>query len=401
MEGLHTAILHTGSNLGDRAAHLQQAAAQIAAQTGHILRTSAVYSTQPWGIADQPEFLNQALMISTVLDPVALLETILSIEREMGRERREKWGRRIIDIDILFYDELVLHTVGLHIPHPHLHERNFVLAPLAEIAPDWRHPELGKTAKELLEQSPDTLRAIPWTESARITNEPSPDEGAPALSGKLPYPFIVVEGNIGAGKTTLCHMLARDFGCKLILEQFAENPFLPYFYNNPERYAFPVELFFMTERHKQLQEELQQQSLFEESIVADYFFLKTLLFAKNNLSGEEYRLFQRLFSVLNAAFPKPDLLVFLHRPVEALLHNIRKRGRTYEQDISAEYLGQIQQVYFDFFKSDPPFPIVILDIEHADFQNETNHYREIVQALHQDLPSGILRRSIGGGSGTQ
>lgn len=212
---------------------------------------------------------------------------------------------------------------------------------------------------------------------------------------KLPYNFIVVEGNIGAGKTTLCQMLARDYGCRLILEQFAENPFLPYFYNQPDRYAFPVELFFMTERHKQLQEELQQQSLFEASIVADYFFLKTLLFAKNNLQEEEYRLFQRLFQVLNAAFPKPDLMVFLHRPVDALINNIRKRGRDYEQDISAEYLQQIQQVYFDFFKSDPPFPIIILDIEHADFQSNAAHYQEIVSSLYAPSPGGILRRAVG------
>lgn len=205
----------------------------------------------------------------------------------------------------------------------------------------------------------------------------------------IPYNFIAVEGNIGAGKTTFCQMLSDDFGGRLILEQFAENPFLPYFYESPDRYAFPVELFFMTERHKQLQEELAQRSLFEEFIVADYFFLKTLLFAKNNLSVEEYRLFQRLFHILNATFPKPELLIYLHRPVPSLLQNIEKRGRTYEKDITADYLLKIQHTYFEFFRTEKSIPILILEIENIDFQNNTNHYQQLVSLLKQTYKPGI------------
>lgn len=376
---VHTAWLHTGSNMGDRAENLRAALAHIGQSAGRVLQSSSVYQTQAWGLTEQPDFLNQVVQIATTLSPQTLLEAALLIEKSMGRERREKWGSRVIDIDILFYDDAVLHEENLHIPHPQLHLRNFVLAPLCEIAPDLVHPELNKNIRQLLLESPDSLTTETYT---------------PARPRPLPYPFIVVEGNIGAGKTTLCQMLARDYGSRLILEQFAENPFLPYFYNNPERYAFPVELFFMTERHKQLQEELQQQSLFEASIIADYFFLKTLLFAKNNLPEEEYRLFQRLFSVLNAAFPKPDLLVFLHRPVESLMHNIKKRGRSYEQDISPDYLRQIQQVYFDFFKSEPPFPIIIIDVENADFQSNHHHYQQILDIIHQEKPTGIVRRTV-------
>ncbi len=396
MKNAFTAFLHTGSNIGDRAGNLRAAAGLIAARAGAVVQASPLFRTEPWGVAEQPEFFNQALRISTELQPEALLEVILDIEKSMGRERREKWGRRLIDIDILFFEDYIVHREGLHIPHPRMHLRNFVLAPLVRIAPDWVHPELHKTVRELLKTCPDTLEATEWEGGGEADSAVASRN----VSGALPCPFIVVEGNIGAGKTTLCQMLARDFGCRLILEQFAENPFLPYFYHNPERYAFPVELFFMTERHKQLQEELQQPSLFQEYIVADYFFLKTLLFAKNNLAEEEYRLFQRLFSVLNAAFPKPDLLVYLHRPVEALLHNIRKRGRAYEQDISAEYLGQIQQVYFDFFKSEPPFPILILDVEHADFQNEERHYREILDAIFREASSSGISRSVIGTGGS-
>lgn len=210
----------------------------------------------------------------------------------------------------------------------------------------------------------------------------------------LPHPFIVIEGNIGAGKTTLCQMIAEEYNCRLILEHFADNPFLPYFYESPERYAFPVELFFMTERHKQLQEELGQGSLFQQCVLADYFFLKTLLFAKNNLQKEEYQLFQRLFNLLNASFPKPALLVYLHRPVNDLLQNIKKRGRSYEQDISADYLRKIQHTYFDFFQTKPALPIIILDLEQTDFQTDKSNYKQILFHLSQKYTPGLHRIKI-------
>ncbi len=209
------------------------------------------------------------------------------------------------------------------------------------------------------------------------------------------HQFIAIEGNIGAGKTTLSRKLAADFNMRLILEQFTDNPFLPFFYENPERYAFPVELFFMTERHKQLQSALPQRSLFGEPIVADYFFMKTLLFARNNLKDEEYRLFQRLFRILNAGFPHPDLLVYLHRSVDRLLHQIRKRGRDMEQEIAPEYLHRIQEAYFSFFRTDPPLPVLIIDLEAADFQENPGHYQRIVELIQKHYPRGLHRVRIG------
>jgi deoxyguanosine kinase len=209
------------------------------------------------------------------------------------------------------------------------------------------------------------------------------------MATSLPHQFIAIEGNIGAGKTTLCKMLERDFPCRLVLEEFADNPFLAYFYENPERYAFPVELFFLTERHKQLQDRLLQTDLFQETVVADYYFVKTLLFAKNNLNDEEYRLFQRLFHILNASFPKPGLLVYLHRPVERLIENIQRRGRSYEQDITAAYLQSIQESYQHFFRSSDDLPILIIDLEDADFWKNTDNYREIVAMIQQNYPPGV------------
>lgn len=210
----------------------------------------------------------------------------------------------------------------------------------------------------------------------------------------FPHQYIAIEGNIGAGKTTLCHQLAEQFDSRLILEQFTDNPFLPFFYDNPERYAFPVELFFMTERHKQLQELLSQHDLFQQSIIADYFFVKTLLFARNNLNDQEYRLFQRLFNILNASFPKPQLLVYLHRPIDELLSNIKNRGRDYEQDITADYLLSIQNAYFDYFKTNPQLPILILDVENANWAEHEAHYGRLLAEISKDYKPGIHRKRL-------
>jgi deoxyguanosine kinase len=207
----------------------------------------------------------------------------------------------------------------------------------------------------------------------------------------FPYRFIAIEGNIGAGKTTLCEMLSADLNCHLILEQFSDNPFLPLFYNDPERYAFSVELFFMTERHKQLQESLTQPDLFHTWSVADYFFIKTLIFAKNNLTEAEYRLFKRLFKVLNATFPKPDLLIYLHRPVKQLMSNIQKRGRVYETNFNEDYLIQIQNAYFNYFKSETQLPILIFEIEDLDFVADAVFYKQIVAYISKPYSKGIHR----------
>lgn len=206
--------------------------------------------------------------------------------------------------------------------------------------------------------------------------------------------FIAIEGNIGAGKTTLCHRLAARTGCSLVLEQFTDNPFLPPFYEQPERYAFPVELFFMTERHKQLLEHFANPDLFSTLTVADYFFVKTLLFAKNNLSEEEFRLFQRLFSVLNATFPKPDMLLYLHRPVDALLRQIRQRGREIERNISPTYLEEIQNAYFDYLKTETETPVIVLDLGDADFQRDDAVFEKIVALLDEPMEAGWRLRKL-------
>ena len=211
----------------------------------------------------------------------------------------------------------------------------------------------------------------------------------------FPYKFIAIEGNIGAGKTTLCNRLSAQYGCALVLEQFTDNPFLPPFYEQPERYAFPVELFFMTERHKQLLEHFSRPEFFVPFTVADYFFVKTLLFAKNNLSEEEFRLFQRLFNVLNSTFPKPDLLIYLHRPVEVLLKQIKKRGRDFEQSISGEYLEEIQTAYLAYLRQETGTPVVILELGDADFQSNNDVFHQVSSVLQQRFTEGLHQLSLG------
>jgi deoxyadenosine/deoxycytidine kinase len=210
----------------------------------------------------------------------------------------------------------------------------------------------------------------------------------------FPYNYICIEGNIGAGKTSFCQKLQQEYDCKLILEEFDDNPFLPYFYKEPDRFGFTVELFFMTERHKQLQKHLITQDLFFQFTIADYFFTKTLLFARNNLSEEEYRLFTKLFGVLNQSFPAPDLLVYFHRSTDILMKNIKKRGRAYEIDITEQYLLKVQNAYFEYFRNIVSFPILIIDLNTLDFVDNPRHYDEIKYLITRKYNPGVHRMSL-------
>lgn len=208
------------------------------------------------------------------------------------------------------------------------------------------------------------------------------------------YEYICIEGNIGSGKTTLCNMLAQDYNAELILEQFTDNPFLPMFYKEPKRYAFPVELFFMTERYKQLQEILVNKGMFSDFFIADYFFRKTALFAKNNLEEEEFRLFLRFFDILNNLFPNPDLLVYLHRSVDRLYENIQYRDRAFEKDLKKDYLSEIQNAYFEFFRTEKEYPVLIIDVEDLDFENNPEHYQQLKDLVFRKYQSGVHRISV-------
>jgi deoxyguanosine kinase len=203
----------------------------------------------------------------------------------------------------------------------------------------------------------------------------------------MKYSFITIEGNIGAGKTTLSHLLAKHYNARLVLEQFADNPFLPKFYESPQQYAFPLELFFMAERFKQLKELIQQKDLFQSVTISDYLFTKCLLFAKINLPEDEFRLYQRLFEIIHQQLVQPEILIYLHAPVTRLQQNIRKRNRPYEQNIEDKYLLSIQDTYTHYIRQHD-LKTLIVDVSNADFLGNQEHMKVITDALEQDYPEG-------------
>ena len=201
------------------------------------------------------------------------------------------------------------------------------------------------------------------------------------------YHFITIEGNIGAGKTTLAHLLAKHFNARLIVEQFADNPFLPKFYENPRQYAFPLELFFMAERYKQMKELVHTKDLFQSVTISDYLFTKCLLFAKVNLPEQEFRLYQKLFEIIHQQLVQPDILIYLHAPVSKLQSNIKKRNRPYEQGIPDEYLFNIQETYTHYIRQHN-IKTIFVDVSNADFLGNDKHFQVILEALGKEYEGG-------------
>lgn len=208
------------------------------------------------------------------------------------------------------------------------------------------------------------------------------------------YNYIAIEGNIGAGKTCLSSMIAEEFNGKLILEQFEDNSFLPKFYKEPDKYAFPLEMSFLAERYQQLKDQLTSQDLFKTFTISDYLFNKSLIFARNNLQHDEFSLFSKMFTIINEFLPRPDLLLYLYMDVQRLQQNIRKRGRTYEQEIKDSYLENIQQGYFDHIKKLKGVRILIVDTNKVDFVNNKKDYASILSLIDRDYPAGIHRFSL-------
>ena len=208
-----------------------------------------------------------------------------------------------------------------------------------------------------------------------------------------PYKYISIEGNIGAGKTSLSKMLAEEIGAKLVLEEFAENTFLPKFYENPERYAFPVELSFLSERFSQLKRELNTADLFSPNIISDYFISKCQIFAKNNLSTDEYDLFMKMYEIVEASCPKPDLMVYLYLDVDDLQYNIRKRGRAYEQSITDNYLQNIQNQYLEYIRQHEELRVLMIDTKGLDFVANSDDYVFLRDLILKERTTGLHRIS--------
>ncbi|MBO4503410.1 MAG: deoxynucleoside kinase [Bacteroidales bacterium] len=207
----------------------------------------------------------------------------------------------------------------------------------------------------------------------------------------IPYNYIVVEGCIGAGKTTLSKMLAEDFNAELVLERFADNPFLPKFYKDPVHYAFPVEMTFLMDRYQQLKNLLSARDLFTEAVIGDYFIDKCIIFSKNNLLPDEYNLYKNVFDTISSFLPKPDMILYLYNDTQQLLQNIARRGREYEKDITAEYLQDIQESYLTYFRQHANMPILLVETAQMDFVANPADYQRIRQLTEQTYPVGIHR----------
>jgi len=210
----------------------------------------------------------------------------------------------------------------------------------------------------------------------------------------LKYNYLVIEGNIGAGKTSLASLLAEETGSRLVLEAFSDNPFLAKFYEDPGRYAFQLELSFLSERYHQIKTELGHPDLFGQSVISDYFLAKSFIFSKYNLKNDEMKLFEKLFSIINLQAPKPDLYVYLHLPVEKLLENIKLRGRSYEKHIQFDYLKEVQEGYFGFFKSQREMKILLIDTSQIDFVNKESDLQRLKKVIFEGDYSVGLNRLI-------
>ena len=365
--------LSLGSNQGEKLENLQKAIHLIASEVGAIQKIAAIYKTPSWGF-EGDEFLNTCIKVSTYQAPEKLLLTLLAIEKKLGRTRKgqNEYQNRPIDIDILLFDDEIIFSRTLTVPHPKMLLRKFVLVPLNEIASTFIHPITKKKIAICLQNCEDTL-GIEMIPEKLIRPIP--------LSEK--YNYIAIEGNIGAGKTSLAKLLSDQFNAKVVLERFADNPFLPKFYEDKERYAFPLEMSFLADRYQQLSDDLAQFDLFKNFIVSDYYIFKSLIFAQVTLSKDEYFLYRKMFDLMYKEITKPDLYVYLYQNTDRLLKNIKKRGRDYEQNIEKDYLKKIQEGYSNFIKTEQDLNVLTIDVSELDFVNNENDYFAIIQQINE------------------
>ena len=364
--------LSLGSNQGRKLNNLQGAIYEIAKSIGAIHKISSVYKTDSWGFKGD-DFYNICIAVSTYLPPEELLRNILNIETKLGRKREQnnKYTNRKIDIDILLFDDEIVFSKNIIIPHPRMLERKFVLVPLAEIAGNTLHPIEKKTLTICLNNTIDT------SEIHKISSK---------LQRPIPliekYNYVAIEGNIGSGKTSLSNLMSDEFNAKIVLERFADNPFLPKFYEDQERFAFPLEMSFLADRYQQLTDDLAQFDLFKNFIVSDYYIFKSLIFAQVTLQKEEYALYRKMFDIMYKEISKPDLYIYLYQNTDRLLENIKKRGRIYEQNIEASYLQKIHVGYTNFIKTEQDLNTLIIDVSELDFVNNHNDYSEVLKIIN-------------------
>jgi len=370
---LQNIYISLGTNEGDRLQNLQKAIDVLYEEVGNILVISPIYETSSWGFESE-DFLNCCVCLTSSLSPQELLVKFKIVEKKIGRKDKigNYYQARVIDLDILFYENEIIDEENLQIPHIAIAERKFVLQPLVDIIPDYIHPKLNVTIQELLGSCTDVSDVKLFSEQL---NNPFD------IHVFSKFNFIAIEGNIGSGKTTLAKMIAYDFNAKFILERFADNAFLPKFYEDQSRFAFPLEMSFLADRYKQLSDDISQYDLFKEFVVADYHISKSLTFAKVTLPEDEFVLYRKFFNVIYKDMHQPDVYVYLYQNTERLLKNIEKRGRDYEQNIKPDYLEKINKGYLEFIKFQSNLNAKIIDVSELDFVENRKDYLAILSQV--------------------
>lgn len=376
MNQQHQVILSLGSNQGNRLENIEHCIDLLHQEVGTVVKVSSLFESDSWGFSSD-SFYNCAVLIHTHKNPQKLLKNILKVEKKLGRVRTESsdYQPRVIDIDMISFDDEIIESETLQIPHKHLQDRFFVLLPMMEVVSDWTHPSSQKSISDILKECKDEGNCVKISKLNSPLHKINFDD----------FNYIAIEGNIGAGKTTLVSKLAEDFNAKTVLERFADNPFLPKFYKDQNRYAFPLEMSFLADRYQQISDDLAQFDLFKDFIIADYHIFKSLIFAKVTLAEDEYRLYKTLFDIIYKEMPKPDLYVYLYQNTERLLANIKRRGRSYEQEIPAEYLEKINNGYLDYIKTQKDLNVLIVDVSERDFVKNQEDYIFILDEIKKKL----------------
>ena len=369
-------VLSLGSNQGNRRENIENCIQLIHQKIGLIVCASKVYESPSWGFSSDA-FYNCALLLHTSFSSEKILRKITAIENELGRVRKNSnsYEARMIDIDIIAIEDQIFNSENLTIPHPQMQNRLFVLVPMLDLKLEWQHPILNKSISELLDLCEDKSNCVVVSDVNTALKKYTINQ----------LNYIAIEGNIGAGKTTLATKIADDFNAKTVLERFADNPFLPKFYKDQNRYAFPLEMSFLADRYQQLSDDLSQFDLFKDFVVADYHIFKSLIFAKVTLQEDEFRLYKTLFDIIYKEMPKPDLYLYLYQNTDRLLKNIKKRGRSYEQEIEAEYLEKINYGYLDYIKSQTNLNVLVIDVSDFDFVKKQEDYIKVLEAIQQKL----------------
>ena len=362
-----------GSNIGDRLENIQSSLDLIHSRIASLTGISCIYESESIGF-DGDDFYNICASFFSNISPHLVMQQLLEIEKTLGRNRSDetKYISRIIDIDILLIEDLVIDSEELKVPHPEMCNRRFVMEPLIEIDPNLIHPVSKVSLKEIHEAFDQNQKI---QKKDLVLNNPG------NLLSIRNYNYIAIEGNIGSGKTSLSKQISADFNTKLMLERYIDNPFLAKFYENPRDFAFKLEMSFLADRYQQTNEDLSQLNFFNKNIISDYDIHKSLIFSKINLNSDEFNLYRKLFYSLYKSIVKPDLIIFLNQTIENLKGNIKKRGRDYEASISDEYLTSINKSYSEFFKSRPDLNVKFIDVSEIDFVKNRLDYLSIINQI--------------------